>query len=591
MIVKDSYVSNLNINGKVIQRKFSGKEFSKSEIKTLIHNFQEKYKNKSLTLMLGVNTPFGFRNSKQFSINDEPSLVDDYEWETTNGFVIYGWKSNGAQGGNSDSNDCLFQCIKQICSVYRLPKGLKTDFELKSALGLKPFDKVPIRLIPKVEVLCKININITGEFSYTSSNKYKQTIHLTLNNEHYEVVKDNNKSKSLLKHIPYKEQKLITVKFEEDAIKCYDGNGIFFISHEDYQERRNDFNGDFVYLEDLPLAKTEIVDDYHLFIEECEKLKYLTNGKIDLAKSGYKVSNEAVKCVHFSLLSFDEPEEMTLTEQEWFYRCFKGGLIFCKNNTTLYHGYNYDKKSAYPSMLCSDHFSFPVKKGDFKQLDEFPDVLQYGIYRCVIQPSGDENLDKLFRFNSKHHYTHYDIQLAKKLGFENNLIQDGQANALLYVKDRANGSMYFRQIVHSLFELKSQSKLAKKILNAIWGALCQRNKIKKTTSHEVNLCKGEMLIEIKPIGDELNKISYLKQGKFFKHNYARLGCFLTSAVRKQMAEIIYPVRDKVFKCHTDSILSSIPLDHLLIGDRLGDFVLEKQGKVHIHHSSSKVEFL
>ena len=76
-IFQDSYVNHLRMNGKVIQRKFSGREFSKQSMKILIKSFQQKYKDKNLTLMLGVNTPFGFRNSKQFNINDEPSMVDD----------------------------------------------------------------------------------------------------------------------------------------------------------------------------------------------------------------------------------------------------------------------------------------------------------------------------------------------------------------------------------------------------------------------------------------------------------------------------------------------------------------------------------
>lgn len=590
MIVKDSYVNNLNINGKVIQRKFSGKEFTKSEIKSLIHNFQEKYKNKNLTIMLGVNTSFGFRNSKQFNIQDEPSLVDDYEWDTSNAFVIYGWKSNTAAGGNGSFNDCLFQCIKQLCSVYRLPKNLKTDIDLKKALNLKPSDKIPIQYLGKVENLYKININVTGDYYFTSSNKFNQTINLTLINEHYDIVKNNNKTMDLIKHIPFKEQKLIYICYEQEQVKCYDGNNVFYISYDEFNQRKKQFNGEFVYLDKLPFEKTDMIKDYHLFLDECDKIKQLTNGKIDLSKSGFKVSNEALKCIHFSLLSFNEPEELSLLEQEWYYRCFKGGLIFCENNKTLDYGFNYDKKSAYPSMLCSDHFSFPVRQGEFKHFSILPQILQYGIYKCVIEPSRDENIDKLFRFNTKNYYTHFDINLAKTLNLKINLIVDEESNALLYQKERASGSLYFRQAVHSLYELKSKSKLAKIILNAIWGALCQRNKIKTTTSNEISLSKGALLIEIKELNESLHKVSYLKNGKFFKHNYARLGCFLTAAVRKQMAETIYPVRDKVFRCHTDSILSSIKLEDLLIGDRLGDFTLEKEGRVHIHHSSKSLEW-
>ena len=327
MIKKDSYVNNLKINGKVVQRTFKGKEFSKSEIKNLVGEFQNKYKNKNLTLMLGVNTPFGFRNSKSFDIHDEPSMVDDYDWETTNQFVIYGWKTNIAEGGTGEKNDCLFRCIQKLLTTYRLPKGLKTDLDMKNAISIHPHEKVPLSKLPIIEKLYKINIHVTGDHSYTSPNKYKhQTLNLSLINEHYEIQKDNLKSKSLLKNLPNKQQSLIFTIFQEDTVKCFDGNQVFYLSYNDYNLKRNDFYGDFAYLEDFPLKKSlhsDFKQDYHYFLEECEKLKELTHDKIDLSKSGYKISNEAIKCAHYSLISFHEPEAITPSEQEWFYRCFK----------------------------------------------------------------------------------------------------------------------------------------------------------------------------------------------------------------------------------------------------------------------------
>jgi hypothetical protein len=233
-------------------------------------------------------------------------------------------------------------------------------------------------------------------------------------------------------------------------------------------------------------------------------------------------------------------------------------------------------------MLCSNHFSFPVKEGEFIFLETLPNILQYGIYKCEIIPSNNEEIDKLFRFNSKSYYTHYDIKLAIFLKLKIELVMNDGCNALIYSKNRASGSEYFGQIVHSLYELKKSSKLAKKILNALWGALCQKNKIIKTTRKELNFDNNEYIVSIEPFGD-INKVAYLIHGKFFKHNYARLGVFLTSAVRKQMAEIIYPFKGNVFRCHTDSILSNKELP-LVIGPNLGEFHIDKQGKANIKNS-------
>ena len=114
-------------------------------------------------------------------MNEEPNLVEDYEWEKSNSFIIYGWNKSAPVGGNNEKNDCLYQCIKQLVSIYRLPKGLKTDLDLKKALSLKPYDKIPLSLLPEVCQLYKININVSGDYSYTGFNKYSITCRLKAN--------------------------------------------------------------------------------------------------------------------------------------------------------------------------------------------------------------------------------------------------------------------------------------------------------------------------------------------------------------------------------------------------------------------------
>jgi hypothetical protein len=235
-------------------------------------------------------------------------------------------------------------------------------------------------------------------------------------------------------------------------------------------------------------------------------------------------------------------------------------------------------------MLCSDHFTFPVKQGKFSHITELPEILSYGIYRCIISPCHNEQINKLFRFNKLHYYTHIDINLARNLGLNIQLINDDNSNALLYTEGRGNGSQYFRQIVHSLYDLKQQSILAKRILNAIWGALCERNKIKRITKQEINLDDNELVVDIKPWTNENSKITYLKHDKYFKHSFARLGCFLTSAVRKDIATTLLPYKEHIHRCHTDGFISDIPLP-LHLGTFIGDYKLEKEGRAVIENSN------
>ena len=133
-----------------------------------------------------------------------------------------------------------------------------------------------------------------------------------------------------------------------------------------------------------------------------------------MSKSGFKPSNEALKCVHYSLLSFAEPEALTEHEQNWILNCVKGGIIFARE-CELESAYEYDIRSVYPAKMSSAHFTFPVKQGEFTEIDIIPAIVPFGIYRVVVSRSGNPHLDKLFRFNESNFYTHTDIQTARLL--------------------------------------------------------------------------------------------------------------------------------------------------------------------------------
>jgi hypothetical protein len=356
------------------------------------------------------------------------------------------------------------------------------------------------------------------------------------------------------------------------------------IYDEDTEGVYNDPNSDDLIIDSSELEKENATLFIIGFSMEDKHIKEITHSRIDLAKCGYKITNQVLKMIHYDLISYNEPEPLTPTEEYWIFQCFKGALIFSRNGE-LHQAYNYDVKSAYPSVLCDEHFSFPVKQGVFKIIDKLPqDYLTYGIYRCCISKSNNELVDRLFRFNNMHYYTHTDIFVARKLGLDISLIQDGQANYLCYSECLANGSKYFRQLCYSLYQLKEQSILAKRLINVIWGSLCSRNKIKRTTINEdIHFQKGENIIDIQHLGDDY-KVSYLKTGHYFKYPYARLGVFLTSTMRKKMTEYILPNNEHIYRCHTDSILSDIPLANLPKNDWMGNFKLDKEGKCKIENS-------
>ena len=583
--ISNQQIQNLKINhSAVIQTTYtSSTGMTKSKVKQLVKAFQEKYKHKNIQLMVSINTELGFRSGKQFSVNSECILPDDYDeyWNTTDAFVIYSWTPKPSKGGNDLHNDCLYNCIHDIIGTYKTPQNRKTPEDLKAFLNLQRNDKIDISYIPHIEDFYKINISVNGDYSFVSPRKYKMNAPLLLIDGHYRVDEENLVFYSLLNNIPKRTQTLVVCKKMDEKVLCYDGD-YFEMSYTDYKkETQNLLFNERVFINKLEQGK-DLKETYEFIMEETEILKTLTNGKIDLSRSGFKPINEALKTLHYQLMCFNIPEEITREEQFWIHNAFMGGLIFSEP-TILDDAISYDVNSMYPSLMANNNFTFPIKQGEFKQIQELPNILSYGIYRVRIDAEDGNSKKKLFRFNNNDYYTHYDIQIARDLGFTITLIQDHQANALLYTNGRANGKAYFYKVVEELYKLKNQSKMAKRILNSMWGGLSQRNKIKKITIDEVDLNGDVDIIDIRPCG-KYHKIEYVRQQKYFKYAYARLGVFLTSYARMKMSKVILPYHEHVYRIHTDGVLldRNIPLP---IGLKMGEWKIEKTGKCVIHHAN------
>jgi hypothetical protein len=124
----------------------------------------------------------------------------------------------------------------------------------------------------------------------------------------------------------------------------------------------------------------------------------------------------------------------------------------------------------------------------------------------------------------------------------------------------------------------------------MWGALIQKNTIKRTTRQPLHLNKNEMIVDIQPIGDEV-KVTYVKDNvAYYKHNYARIGTFLLAKVRRDMAHIILPHNEHIVKFHTDGFISKIPINDINIGDELGNWKIEHSNVKCKIYNSCKVEF-
>jgi hypothetical protein len=85
-----------------------------------------------------------------------------------------------------------------------------------------------------------------------------------------------------------------------------------------------------------------------------------------------------------------------------------------------------------------------------------------------------------------------------------------------------------------------------------------------------------MINSIIPNGQS-HVVGYSKNSSLFELNYARLGPFLTSFIRKNVSQTIYPHKESVHRCHTDGFVSSVEIPNIKLSASLGDWKLANSG--------------
>ena len=271
-----------------------------------------------------------------------------------------------------------------------------------------------------------------------------------------------------------------------------------------------------------------------------------------------------------------EPENILQDEAIWINKSSTASLIWAHK----YEGnvYKYDVKSEYPSLMISKN-KFPIKRGEFMKLTTIDNIeyFQFGIYRIEIEPTEDEDINKLFRFTTDNYYTHISLEHARKLNLKMNLIIDDEPNFLYYSRDKLiTFEEVFKPYVMYLFNLKDKgANLAKDILNRLWGKLGEYDRTKKYDDKEININDDEEIIELRPCNknEGINLIKTNKINKPYKTNYARLIPFLKSMDRKKMSEQMFDHRANIHQILTDGFLSD-KLIHTNTDVKLGELKYE-----------------
>jgi hypothetical protein len=192
--------------------------------------------------------------------------------------------------------------------------------------------------------------------------------------------------------------------------------------------------------------------------------------------------------------------------------------------------------------------------------------------------------------NPQKWYTYIDIKEALRRGYSVSLVCDGSCNHVYYsAQNRETGHYLFRGFVDLLYPLKKKNPLVKRILNMLWGALCQRIKYYEKENEDAEIDLGDDFSFIDTAEDS-DKIDVFIKSKKYKLGWARVGVFVTAMGRKKLADYIEDIVDDVYRIHTDGFYTT-STKKFDLSSELGHFKIEKEGTFIIESINKIVQVL
>ena len=409
---------------------------------------------------------------------------------------------------------------------------------------------VKVEDMPKLEKIFECNIfindNNSYEPKYKSPEKYNKSVYLVFKDGHFSLEDKHKKENKIIfddsQLYSQKKNKILIV----DKGVYYDGED--FIQNPTSEEikkiMKNKFKINFDKFKKTFKEDLKGIDNYYDKIKELYKL--FDNDCKELEEEGLSILNSysLQKYLFFELVKATKHINIKCEPVEDFaeYKILNegttGGYNYVYEENKIFEDvYSYDVKSAYPGALVHPDFKIPIKRGQFMNKSKYfyndleKGKLQYGIYKCKITKNNNGNNKTFsdFRINKNNVYTHYDILLAKKLGYNIELLNESlypyikneenkPLNSLIYTVDKLiDSSDIFNSVVRKLYKIKQehkQNKIIKILLSGIWGYLCDDKTYKKGKATNINNTftiekddKDEILYE-KPINDNNKEIEY-----------------------------------------------------------------------------------
>ena len=466
-------------------------------------------------------------------------------------------------------NNIVYALTEEIAKSI---KGLEGPVQFKKLLKYA-YDK-PITDLTRTQVLhlekqLKINLVIN---KVASLNRYTRTVNLTYNQETKLYGNKQDDINYKLLHRKYKTDRNLTFyRKEEGQIVFYDGDKEWVDADFDNALLKKDEDNIYFNVQDEDLKTA-----YTTFMSNVRHLNYIAD--ISLKDFNYSYKFLALDVFH-SYAKVFQFDEMSDTEASWINNTKRCGLMYCE--PVMGEMNYYDVNSQYPSIMSLKKYGMPMGGTTFETLKQNPAKFwSFGIYRAIIS-----NVDRrLFLHNPKNHYTHDEIKRAIELGYNVQLIQDGEPNAMLY-KKRVPAEQLFKPFVDKLYKHKNsinketnkKNDLVKKVLNMLAGALAEKDRtVKRDEELEVDYRNLTITFDKSNNGEYIETVS-----ETYKRPHARVYPFITSYGRTMISRIIEPFVEEVYRIHTDGFLTT--KDGLQTSVEIGELKLEKSGYYDIVH--------
>lgn len=295
---------------------------------------------------------------------------------------------------------------------------------------------------------------------------------------------------------------------------------------------------------------------------------------------------------------YEDFENLTIDEITLQDEC-KVGLYYAEN-IELKDAYSYYFRMFYPYLLASDKFKFPTSEGewiDFDKMTYTVNNIPYGFYNCEILCK-NENFNKVFSYNKKCWYTHYDLQIALKLQKKCNVKIKLLGDAYIYDESTlSTGKQVFGRWYMYLSQLKTalpKNILIKILTSSIWGYLVQYNTFiiheDKTTDYNLSLDIKNTEADYIIIDEQVKKdgVYYrlLEQGKRLQKYNFRLKAFITSYSRLFMCKALYQQLDHVKRVIVDGFVLDRPFADLKRYRDILKYEADKSGHIEIENVMS-----